>query len=499
MREYFDCVMVPFGETLTDMERRGIKVNAHDYLAGVEVRARADKEKCVKEFTEWVLSVAGPKARHFNPQSSSQIQTLLFGGAEHQKKKGEFLPKERVIKVPLTAEETAEFEAYEESLDAAREASAAASAAVAMGDFAHAGDGGAAVLSWATLGVQSAESLSSLKATELKDICRKAGLKLAGKKADLIERISDAVVASDRLPADDETVGGEAAAPEVEAVAAPEKMGGTKVNDHYSRMSTEDLCDALRARSLPADGLARAELERSLRYDDLYAHALLREYGNPSPVWLPPLAPPPAPAPAPAPAPSLAPALATDSAPSLARSAEAPRGPRGAEAVVAGGDFVSEPVHPLAAKYAGVTGRRGGKRYFEITINSLGMKPTKYTASGLPAVTMDVLKGLAGKSKMDGSGLDEENPGSAYNYFGGGESGLRACRAMDALCKMGSIDTMLSSFIAPLQVLADENSRVHCSLNFNTETGRLSSRKPNLQNQPALEKDQYKVSPLDES
>ena len=39
----------------------------------------------------------------------------------------------------------------------------------------------------------------------------------------------------------------------------------------------------------------------------------------------------------------------------------------------------------------------------------------------------------------------------------------------------------------------DENSRVHCSLNLNTETGRLSARKPNLQNQPALEKDQYKI------
>lgn len=36
--------------------------------------------------------------------------------------------------------------------------------------------------------------------------------------------------------------------------------------------------------------------------------------------------------------------------------------------------------------------------------------------------------------------------------------------------------------------------RVHCSLNLNTETGRLSSRRPNLQNQPALEKDRYKVS-----
>lgn len=37
--------------------------------------------------------------------------------------------------------------------------------------------------------------------------------------------------------------------------------------------------------------------------------------------------------------------------------------------------------------------------------------------------------------------------------------------------------------------------RVHCSLNINTETGRLSARRPNLQNQPALEKDRYKVIP----
>ncbi len=37
--------------------------------------------------------------------------------------------------------------------------------------------------------------------------------------------------------------------------------------------------------------------------------------------------------------------------------------------------------------------------------------------------------------------------------------------------------------------------RVHCSLNINTETGRLSARRPNLQNQPALEKDRYKVNP----
>ena len=52
---------------------------------------------------------------------------------------------------------------------------------------------------------------------------------------------------------------------------------------------------------------------------------------------------------------------------------------------------------------------------------------------------------------------------------------------------------MIANFLTSLQELADEDSRVHCSLNLNTETGRLSSRRPNLQNQPALEKDKYQI------
>lgn len=52
---------------------------------------------------------------------------------------------------------------------------------------------------------------------------------------------------------------------------------------------------------------------------------------------------------------------------------------------------------------------------------------------------------------------------------------------------------MIANFLTSLQELADHDSRVHCSLNLNTETGRLSSRRPNLQNQPALEKDKYKI------
>jgi len=58
---------------------------------------------------------------------------------------------------------------------------------------------------------------------------------------------------------------------------------------------------------------------------------------------------------------------------------------------------------------------------------------------------------------------------------------------------MGQIDATITNFLVPLQTLVDPASRVHCSLNLNTETGRLSSKRPNLQNQPALEKDQYKI------
>ena len=87
--------------------------------------------------------------------------------------------------------------------------------------------------------------------------------------------------------------------------------------------------------------------------------------------------------------------------------------------------------------------------------------------------------------------------------LGGGQRGQDACTALNALSiclqgslqvgRVGSIDTMLNTFIIPLQSVADSQQRVHCSLNLNTETGRLSSRSPNLQNQPALEKDIYYI------
>lgn len=92
--------------------------------------------------------------------------------------------------------------------------------------------------------------------------------------------------------------------------------------------------------------------------------------------------------------------------------------------------------------------------------------------------------------------------GRLFSLFGNREEGLMACAAVDSLIDASAIDTLLSNFIVPLQsdaILKPDVSsggtvqRVHCSLNINTETGRLSARRPNLQNQPALEKDRYRV------
>lgn len=77
--------------------------------------------------------------------------------------------------------------------------------------------------------------------------------------------------------------------------------------------------------------------------------------------------------------------------------------------------------------------------------------------------------------------------------MGQGQAGHDACMALDAIAKAKSIEKLLNTYIIPLQTMTDNQSRIHCSLNLNTETGRLSARRPNLQNQPSLDKDVYRV------
>uniref|UniRef100_A0A7N0TZ66 DNA-directed DNA polymerase n=1 Tax=Kalanchoe fedtschenkoi TaxID=63787 RepID=A0A7N0TZ66_KALFE len=174
-------------------------------------------------------------------------------------------------------------------------------------------------------------------------------------------------------------------------------------------------------------------------------------------------------------------------------------------------------------------GKKTATKFRTITLHNIvdDMPTEMYTATGWPSMSGDALKIMAGKisaefeianddSESESEFDDVENDiitnegfiepavgpaedtsayGTAYEAFGGGHQGKEACHAIAALCQMCSIDSLISNFILPLQGshISGKNGRIHCSLNINTETGRLSARRPNLQNQPALEKDRYKV------
>ncbi|PRP82180.1 hypothetical protein PROFUN_10451 [Planoprotostelium fungivorum] len=132
-------------------------------------------------------------------------------------------------------------------------------------------------------------------------------------------------------------------------------------------------------------------------------------------------------------------------------------------------------------------GKKKALKKTTFVIRGIGMPAIEETELGLPAVSSKVLRELAGKNPEEGK------YGTAYGFFGKGEAGREACLAINYLLEASATQTLLSTFIVPLQTLTDNNSRIHTSLNVNTETGRLSSRRPNLQNQPALEKDRYKI------
>ncbi|KAK7387061.1 hypothetical protein VNO78_27551 [Psophocarpus tetragonolobus] len=167
-------------------------------------------------------------------------------------------------------------------------------------------------------------------------------------------------------------------------------------------------------------------------------------------------------------------------------------------------------------------GKKAPKKFRDIKLNSIGyhLNVEMYTPSGWPSVSGDALKVLAGKVSAEYDFNDEAcnvdldvedgNPsqnevlpaeidnsayGTAFSCFPTEDEGREACHAIAALCEVCSIDSLISNFILPLQGrnISGRDHRVHCSININTETGRLSARRPNLQNQPALEKDRYKI------
>lgn len=439
--DYYFIHMRPFGEVLTDMERRGVRVDAHDYLASVEVQARKDRAYNCEQFRTWAQSMIGVDGLALNPASATQLQTFLFGGAKNQKTK-EYTEKTRIFKVLRE-------EIPKEALDAYKQKD-----------------------SWNGWEKET-DDLDLMTSGQLKSLCKERGLKISGKKDDVKDRLRDHFL---NPPGENEAnEWNKMKVAELKALCKENnlKTSGRKaeligrLRDHmpqptfgnsreakeskpseldiYDSMTENDLRDALVARGMSRKG-NRDELLQRLRRDLNYVDGMMK---TSSPKH-------------------------RDDFIALSDLLE--------EASKEGGSTISEILAEVKSK------AQAEPKYVDVTVTSLGLEPIKYTANGAPSVTADVLRDLAGDPLA--------NPpkyGTAYNCFGGGKEGHDACVALFSLCAIGSIDTMIANFLTSLQCLADEKSRVHCSLNLNTETGRLSSRRPNLQNQPALEKDKYKI------
>eukprot|EP00980_Cylindrotheca_fusiformis_P015853 scaffold4637_cov128-Cylindrotheca_fusiformis.AAC.24 len=446
--DYYWENMREFGKVLTDMERRGIRVDAKDYLASVERQARIDRDVHSKKFREWAASKIGPDGLALNPASSLQLGIFLFGGAVNIKTK-ERTDSRRVLKVKREEVPEVAIAAYKKRDD-----------------------------DQATSSVDDdpqTDQLDQMTAVQLKALCKEQGLKVSGKKTELQDRLREHFLTSsqaepqkyqlsvDKLQIDELD---KMTAAQLKALCKEHglKVSGKKAGlqdrlrehflsssqaeaekDEFALMSDEELRLSLAARDLETSGDRSALLAR-LREDIMYIRDLET-------------------------------AIPPDAANGYRTISEA------LEAAAKNGGTVGEILAAVNEKIS------AEPKTIDVTITSLGMQPEKYTMGGAPSVTADVLRGLAGDPFQDPPRYGSQ----AYDFFGGGKEGHDACVALYSLCAIGSIDTMIANFLTSLQTLADHDSRVHCSLNLNTETGRLSSRRPNLQNQPALEKDTYKI------
>lgn len=212
--------MRKFGEVLTDMERRGIRVDAQNYLANVEIQAREDREGHVETFRRWALKMNGPDGYAINPASSTQLCTFLFGGAENAKTK-EPTEESRVFKMPRE-------EIPDEAMKLIKQ----------RNDEEKAQD--------SDNGEPLPDEFDSMKVAQLKILCKENGLKVSGKKSELQERLRGHYLASS------------------------EASSSILSKDDFDTMPDDDLRDACTARNLERNGTRKQLLER-LRQDTSYS------------------------------------------------------------------------------------------------------------------------------------------------------------------------------------------------------------------------------------
>ena len=323
MYDYYQLHMRPFGQLLTDLERRGMLI-AKNYLADVEGQAREDRQRHVETFRQWAYERIGPDGLAMNLASSVQLTTFLFGGAENVKTK-EKTETERIFK-------TAREDIPDDAIEAYRERDAQSKEELTKNGV-NAEQDCEGSSSQSQRGIESDE-FDQMKAAQLKELCKAYGLKVSGKKSDLQQRLRGHFLSTDVV------------------------TSANTIADDYDLMSLEDLRDACNARGLSPKG-KKASLMKELRKDDSYAREILAETTinsneDSSLVYR-----------------------------QISQTLE--------EAIVRGGnDALKDILAAMKAK------NEEEPKYVDVKITSLGMTPEKFTESGAPSVTADVLKKLAG-------------------------------------------------------------------------------------------------------
>ncbi len=226
--------MCQFGEVLTDMERRGIRVDAHEYLATVEIQAREDRAEHVEKFRKWAYKMNGPDGLAINPASSTQLCTFLFGGAKNSKT-SEITEKERVFTLPRE-------EIPDDAMELLKQRNEEHKDRIQNGNGPD--------------GVQSIipDEFDNMKAAQLKILCKENGLKVSGKKAELQERLRGHYLSLNSNASST----GESLIPK----------------DDFDTMTDDDLKDVCATRNLDQSGTRKQLLDR-LRQDTSYSLELL--------------------------------------------------------------------------------------------------------------------------------------------------------------------------------------------------------------------------------
>lgn len=135
-----------------------------------------------------------------------------------------------------------------------------------------------------------------------------------------------------------------------------------------------------------------------------------------------------------------------------------------------------------------------GARRFEI--KGLGLQPVakrkSFTGKGAPRTSADVLEELAGRGSSK-KGLAYQQLVNRQDAAYSPEKAEMVAKGLQQLREAAKTKTLITGFAQPLQAYARPTGRIHPQWKFDTSTGRLACRKPNLQNLPAVQRDKYAV------